>query len=90
MENNFFVGNIYHRRKIKFSYIEQVVLYSEDYDYYFDLLGEKWYSTDTTKKDYVIKDSLVTTNIEDYKIDYLYLFEKNKTKIKIKNKSTKK
>lgn len=84
MENNFYVGKIYHRRKFKFPYIEKAVLYSCDSFYYLDLIEDKWYTTDTTKKDYVIKDSIVPTEIEDYKSDYLYLLNKSKTKKKIK------
>ena len=90
MKNNFFVGNIYHRRKIKFSYIEQVVLFSENYYYYLDLVSGKWYTTDTKNRNYVIKDSLVPTDINEYKIDYLYLLNKDKQKTKTRRKSTSK
>ena len=91
MENNFYVGSVFHRRKFRFPYIEQVVLYSDDDYYYLDLLNEKWYSTCTSNKDYVIKGTVIPTDISDYKIDYNYLLEKNrynKPKVKIKTKST--
>ena len=90
MENNFFVGNIFHRRRFKFSYIEKAVLFTDDCEYYLDLVSGKWYTIDTKSKDYVIKDSLIQTNITEHKIDYLYLLNKNKQKTKIKKKSTNK
>ncbi len=82
MENNFYVGDIFHRRFFKFSYIERNVLYAYDEDNYFNLISEKWYTTDSNNKDYVIKDSLIPTDINEYNSNYQYLYEKNKAKIK--------
>ena len=88
IENNWYVGSVFHRKKLGWSYIEQEVLYSEDCYYFFDLLSEKWYSTSTDNKDYVIRETIVPTDIRDYKIDYQFLLEKNKPKIRSRIKST--
>ena len=56
-------------------------LFSFDEYNYFDLVREKWYTTNTSEKDYVIKDSLVATDINEYNNNYQYLYKKNKTKI---------
>ena len=84
MKDYFYVGDIFHRRKFKFSYIEKNVLYTSDDYNFFNLFSEKWYTTDSTQKDYVIKDSLIPTSIDEYNSDYQYLYEKNKAKIKKK------
>ncbi len=81
MKNNFYVGQIFHRRFIKPCYIEKSLLYTSDEYNYFDLVREKWYTTNTSEKDYVIKDSLVATDINEYNNNYQYLYKKNKTKI---------
>lgn len=85
MGNNYYVGKIYHRRKIKQSYIEKTVLYTEDDFNYLDLIKGKYYNVDTKEKDYIIKDSLIPTEVEDYKINYKYLLEKHKIKKKTKS-----
>ena len=73
--------SIFHRRFIKPCYIEKSLLYTSDEYNYFDLVREKWYTTNTSEKDYVIKDSLVATDINEYNNNYQYLYKKNKTKI---------
>ena len=40
---------------------------------YIDLLNEREYTTDTNEKDYVIEDSLIPTDTNDFKEDYNYL-----------------
>ena len=81
MKNNFYVGQIFHSWFIKPCYIEKSLLYTSDEYNYFDLVREKWYTTNTSEKDYVIKDSLVATDINEYNNNYQYLYKKNKTKI---------
>ena len=53
--------------------IEKAVLYSKDRVVYIDLLNEKEYTTDTNENDYVIEDSLIPTDTNDFKEDYNYL-----------------
>ncbi len=85
MENKFYVGDIYHKRRlIKPSYYEKTVLYTEDEKIFLDLLKEKCYTANENEKDFIIISSLVPTNINDYRTDYLYLLEKNKEKKRIK------
>ena len=85
MENNFYVGNIFHRRRIRQISIDCTVLYTEDNYHYLDLISGKWYDIDTRKKDYVIRDSIRTTDIDDYRIDYKHLLSKYNSKKKIKS-----
>lgn len=72
MEDNFYVGDIFHSKK-RNSKIEKAVLYSKDRVVYIDLLNEKEYTTDTNENDYVIEDSLIPTDTNDFKEDYNYL-----------------
>ena len=89
MENNFYVGDVFHRRRIKSSYVEKIVLYTDDALYYLDLISGNVYTTESSKKDYVIKDSLLPTDISDYNTDYMYLLNR-KRKVKVKNTSSQK
>ena len=52
---------------------QKAVLYSKDRVVYIDLLNEKEYTTDTNENDYVIEDSLIPTDTNDFKEDYNYL-----------------
>ena len=91
MRNNFYVGEVYHKRKIfklNFDYREKLVLYTEEDIVYWDLLGNKEYTCDKRNKDYVIRESLIPTDISDYKIDYMYLLNNSKAKKRIKKYST--
>lgn len=85
MENNFYVGCIFHRKKLRASYVEQTVLYTEDDYEYLDLLKSKYYNINTKEKDYVIRDSLIPTDVDNYQINYKYLLEKHKSRKKIKS-----
>lgn len=86
MENNFFVGIINHKKKIgKNNYQEKVVLYSKDNINYIDLVNDITYTTNELEKDYVVKESLIDTDISEYQTDYLYLLIKHKN-----NSNTKK
>lgn len=76
MENNIYVGTIFHRRKIKNCYTEKVILYTDDGYNFLDLDHIRWYNTNITNKDYLIKDSLVPTEIEDFRNDYRYIIGK--------------
>lgn len=73
MENNFYVGNIRHNKRILNNSIETSVLYTKDNNNFLDLIGERWYDTDSTKRHYVIRESLKKTNIKDYRFDYEFL-----------------
>lgn len=87
MENNFYVGIVYHGKKLfKPAYKEKLILYTEDMINYLDLLNGLWYSTDTSNKDYVEENSLIPTDISTYKIDYLYLLTKYKNSSSKKKK----
>ena len=72
MEDNFYVGDIFHSKK-RNGKIEKAVLYSKDKVVYIDLLNEKEYTTDTNENDYVIEDSLIPTDTNYFKEDYNYL-----------------
>lgn len=83
MENNFYVGIVYHSKrfldgKIIFrnEYKEKLVLYNVNNNVYVDLLSGICYSTDDTARDYVLEDSLILTNIDDYKTNYRYLLSR--------------
>ena len=78
MENKFYVGEIFHSKKIKPAYTEKNVLFTNDDTLYLDLINNRWYSSDNREKDYVIKESLIPTNINDYEIDYMYLLKRIK------------
>ena len=89
MENNFYVGIVFHERGIMHEEInEKVVLYTEDNIYYIDLLKKKTYSTDTNEKEYVKSDTLVKADVNDFNIDYMYLLNKyNQTGRDVKKKN---
>ena len=92
MKSNFYVGIICHLKKIKkYSYHEKVVLYSEDNINFINLINFELYpiegSSTKIHEDYVIKDSLIPTDIRDYNINYIYLLDKYKS---VKNTQEKK
>ena len=77
MENNFFVGNVVHKNKKGNNlYSEKIVLYTCDNVYFIDLLTDNTYTTNSENRDYVVYDSLVPTNSEEFRIDYDYLLIK--------------
>lgn len=85
MENNFYVGLVHHSKRLfdgkKFfrdEYNEKLVLYNIHDSVYLDLINGICYNTDSSAKDYVLEDSLIITNIDDYKINYRYLLSKYK------------
>ena len=79
MENNFYVGVVYHGKRIfKNEYREKLVLYSENSFVFLDLLNGITYGIDGSGKDYVLKDSIISTDINEYKIDYKYLLSRYK------------
>ena len=75
MENSFYIGDIYYSKR-KQCHTEKLVLYSSDNVNYLDLISGKWYTTDSKKKDYVIKESIVPTDINEYRENYIYLLSK--------------
>lgn len=83
MENNFFVGDIFYGKKLgRQKHIEKCVLYSDDNYNYLDLINGRWYTIDVNDRDYVITDSIRTTDINQYRENYLYLLDKHKKSIK--------
>lgn len=90
MENNFYVGIVHHCKKLfKDEYNEKLVLYDIGNNLYLDLINGICYGTDINDKDYVLGDSLIVTDIDDYKINYKYLLSKYRedTLIKMKKKN---
>lgn len=85
MENNYYIGKIYHRRKIRQIKIDQTILYTEDNYHYLDLINKKMYDIDNRKKDYIIKESLKEIDINEFKIEHDNLVKKYKSKGKIKS-----
>ena len=86
MENNYYVGTVYHQRSLGRSKREETVLYSDDYVLFYDLINESCYTTDYNKRDFVIKDSIIPTNVDEYRVDYPYLVSRKKI---ISQKNTK-
>lgn len=81
MEDNFYVGVVHHsRRMLKPEYKEKLVLYSNDSVNYLDLIGNNYYTTDTSNRDYVVRETLITTDVSLYREDYLYLLSRYKDK----------
>ncbi len=75
MENNFYVGVVhYNRRYSRHDHTETLVLYSDDNINYLELESGIWYTTDRGNKNYVEKESIIPTDISQYKVDYEYLF----------------
>lgn len=93
MENNFFVGVVYHsKRAFRTEYKEKLILYSDNYQEFVDLVTCQVYTLDESKKDYVLKETLIPTDVSEYRDDYLYLLFKykdgimnKKRKLRIKN-----
>lgn len=78
MENNFYVGNIIHKKKKSSAiYVEKMVLYTQDNIYYIDLINDITYTTNNFDKSYVDSSSLVSINTDDFRIDYMYLLLKH-------------
>lgn len=83
MENKFYVGIVHHGKKFftdrKFfrdEYNEKIVLYKVNEFLYLDLLSGICYSTNINNREYILDESLVETNIDDYKVDYRYLLSR--------------
>ena len=78
MENNFFVGIVNHSKKVRRdAFCEKMILYKENSSCYVDLLNDITYSTDSSLKDYVEVDTLVPTDVSEYKTDYFYLLSRH-------------
>ena len=88
MEDKFYVAYIFHRKRFK-SFMDQMVLYSEDYYSFLEPINGIWYTTDTTNKDYVIRDSIKPIDVQDCALDYMYLTEANMSNAHDKPKSRK-
>lgn len=88
MENNFYVGTIYHSKKlVKPAWKEKAILYTEDKVNYIDLITSTTYPLGgNNNHDYVEENSLVKTDVTDYKTDYYYLLTKYKNAPKEKTK----
>ena len=87
MENKFFIGIVLHKKKfLKSQYTEKVVLFSNDDINYIDLLNGFVYTTDTSNRNYVVKESLIATDIYEHRIDYMYLLSQYHSKTLIKKK----
>lgn len=90
MENNFYVGNIIHKKKKSSAiYVEKIVLYTQDNIYYTDLINDITYTTNNIDKSYVDSSSLVSINTEDFRIDYMYLLLKHNEGINNQHKRRK-
>lgn len=90
MENKFFIGIVLHKKKfLKSQYTEKVVLFSNDDINYIDLLNDLVYTTDISNRDYVVKESLIPTDIYEHRIDYMYLLSQYHSKIMTRKKSGK-
>lgn len=78
MENNFYVGIIHHKKRIiRPEYNEKVVLYKLSNERYLDLIKDIEYTTNINEKDYVIEETLIITDITQYRENYLYLLSKH-------------
>lgn len=88
MENNFYVGTINHSKRLaKPAWKEKAILYTEDGLNYIDLITSTTYSLESNNNhDYVEKNSLVETDVLDYKTDYYYLLSKYKSTPKERSK----
>lgn len=80
MENNFFVGSIYHSAgSFSKGSITKEVLLSLGNDLFASLDEEKIYpigTCDETKGDFVINGTLIPTSSREYNKDYEYLAQK--------------
>lgn len=89
MEGKFFIGIVCHKKRIFKSLPEEkVVLYTSNDINYIDLINNVVYSTDSACKDYVVKESLIPTNISEYRIDYMYLLSKYDSGDNLEKKKT--
>ena len=82
--NNFYLGSVFHRGKLRQITIDNLVLYTENDYYYLDLIEGKWYTTSSKDNDYVIKESLREVDISEFRTDYNYLLNSYKSKKKTK------
>ena len=81
MEDRFYIGTICHKKRfIKSQYKEKVVLYTNNDIDYVDLINNLVYSTDSSDKCYVLRVSLIPTDIFEHRIDYMYLLSKYNSK----------
>ena len=87
MENKFYVGLICHTKRIKNEDdYEKVILYQKDSEHYLDLIAEKEYTLDESKKEHVVRDTLQEIDINDFREDYHYLLLRYNNKRVIKKK----
>lgn len=87
MKDSFYVGIVCHGKKLfKAGYKEKLVLYSQDGINYLDLISDTYYTTDKNNRDYIEKESLIPTDVSEYREDYLYLL----SKYSVRNKARKK
>ena len=76
MENNFYLGIIHYKKKSRYRHSQTAVLYSEDNINYLELESGIWYTTDNKNKEYIERESIIPTDISQYKVDYRYLFSR--------------
>lgn len=86
MENNFYVGEVIHKRKIGSVYTEKIVLYTNDNVYYTNLISDSTYTTNSRENEYVDESSLIPTLCDEFKVDYNYLLIKHNSNNKVVNK----
>ena len=87
MEDNFFVGVVYHGKRVfKPEYKEKIILYTDDNINFLDLIGNCYYTTDRSNRNYVDENSLIPTDISLYREDYLYLLSKHKQRKNIRKR----
>jgi len=85
MENKFYVGVVYHKKRVfKPAYSEKIVLYSDNNINYLDLISGAHYTTNYNEKDYVERESLVATDVSLYREDYLYLLNRYKENVLVR------
>ena len=89
MENNFYIGIVHHKKRVfKSQYEEKIVLYSINDINYIDLINNIVYTTDSDSKDYVVRDSLIPTDVSEHRIDYMYLLSRYNSEGTIGRKKT--
>lgn len=86
-KGNFYIGIVHHKKRVlKSQYDEKIVLYTNNDIDYIDLINNVVYSTDCSEKDYVVKESLILTDISEHRIDYIYLLNQYDSKAKTRKK----
>lgn len=87
MEGNFYIGIVCHKKRgLKCQYEEKIVLYTNNDIDYIDLINNVVYSTDSSDKHYVVKESLIPTNLFEHRIDYMYLLYKYNFRVMTRKK----